>query len=171
MLWLNFFEASIGAIHKPLAVVLNAGGCREGWLQAELFRAGQRYDLKVNHHSLGKGKKADLSCGDGPQMLAEIKIVGAGYQSKMRHYIDSDARRMKRASTSKTKCFMILLIPDSELDSDSTLKTYLHSCSFGPKPVERSWPGFKLRMWEIDKKCRWKSTLSKRKGRSSGNYK
>jgi hypothetical protein len=82
--WIRFFTDTIDAIHEPLAVVLTASGCREGWLQGELYRAGRAYDVRVNEYSLGSRQTADLSCGDAPDMLAELKIVGADYFPKMR---------------------------------------------------------------------------------------
>src|SRR5262245_25875511 len=112
--WMTFFADTIAALHEPLSVVLQASGCREGWLQGELFRAGRRYDLRVNEYGLGGRQTADVSCGEAPDMLAELKIVGADYFPKMQGYIESDVARMKAVSTSGTQRYMILVIPRSE---------------------------------------------------------
>ena len=145
--WMKFFVQTVDAIHGPLAVVLNASGCREGWLQGELYRAGRDYDLRVNAYSLGSRQTADLSCGDGPDMLAEIKIVGADYFPKMRGYIESDVERMRAVSNADTQRFMILIIPHS--DTITPLGEWLTTCSFSPTCAEREWPGFRLRIWKF----------------------
>ena len=145
--WLHFFVQAIESIHEPLSVVLRASGCREGWLQGELFRAGRAYDLRVNEYSLGGRQTADLSCGEGPAMLAEIKIVGADYYPKMQGYIESDVERMRAVTTAGTERYMILIIPACE--TKTKLGDYLHSCSFSDTCVEREWPGFRLRIWRF----------------------
>lgn len=91
--WLNFFTESIAAIHEPPAVVLGASGCREGWLQAEIFPAGRRYDVRVNEFGLGNRKAADRPCDAEPKMLAAMKIVGADYSAKTQCAIEAGANR------------------------------------------------------------------------------
>lgn len=145
--WIAFFVNTIEAIQDPLSVILHASGCREGWLQGELFRAGRQYGVRVNEYGLGKRQTADVSCGEAPDMLAEIKIVGADYFPKMQGFIESDVERMRAVSTPGTQRFMILIIPRSE--AKTKLGEYLHSCSFSADCVEREWPGFRLRIWKF----------------------
>jgi len=145
--WLTFFVDTIEAINAPLAVVLKASGCREGWLQGELYRAGREYDLRVNECALGHRQTADLSCGEKPDMFAEIKIVGANYYPKMRGYIEADVERMRAASAPGTERFMILIMP--RCDAKTALGEYLKSCSFSTKCVERGWPNFRMRIWQL----------------------
>ena len=145
--WLNFFASTIEAVQEPLSIILTASGCREGWLQGELYRAGRQYDLRVNEHALGGRQTADLSCGETPDMLAEIKIVGADYFPKMQGYIESDVARMRGVNTAGTQRFMILVIPRS--DAKTKLGEYLHACSFSSQCFERDWPDFKLRIWQF----------------------
>ena len=146
--WLTFFADTIETIRVPLSTVLGASGCREGWLQGELYRAGHQYGLRVNEHSLGDRKTADLSCGDAPEMLAEIKIVGANYFPKMQAAIESDVERMRAVRTPGTQRFMILVIPRS--DVKTKLGDYLDSCNFPGRCVEREWPEFRLRIWRLE---------------------
>lgn len=143
--WLSFFEQTIERIRDPLSTVLLASGCREGWLQAEFFRAGRSLNLRVNEYPLGKRMTADLSHGRPIDMLAELKIVGSDHQPKMRGRIERDASRLKAVSLPETECFMILVIPRSQ--RKGILNSYLHSCSFSDRCFEREWPEFKLRIW------------------------
>lgn len=145
--WAAFFVDAIEAIHEPFSVVLTVSGCREGWLQGELYRAGRPYNLRVNEHRLGEHQTADVSCGPGPNMLAEIKIVGADYSAKMQGFIDSDVERMRAVSTPGTERFMVLIIPRST--AKTKLGEYLQSCSFSSDCVEREWPGFRLKVWRF----------------------
>jgi hypothetical protein len=138
--WMRFFVNSIDAIKSDLAYVAsNASGCREGWLQGELFLAAKRngYNLRLNEHPLGGRGKADLSWGDPARMIAEIKIVGANFQAKMRHAIDADVKRLREVRTRGIERYMILIIPDSEKNGKKIgkLKNYLDS-------------------WPVDGECR-----------------
>lgn len=145
--WLNFFADSIAAIHDPLSVILGASGCREKWLHGELFRAGRQYDLRVDEYNLGNSNKADLSCALRPAMIAEIKIVGADYLSKMQAAIESDVQRMREVGNPDVERYMILIVPRS--DAKTPLGAYLESCSFSSTCVEREFPGFRLRIWRL----------------------
>jgi hypothetical protein len=65
-------------------VVLEATGCREGWLQGELFRRLSPLDLgfSVNTFQIPDGK-ADISGTVPTRMAGEIKVYGiSGYQNK-----------------------------------------------------------------------------------------
>ena len=120
--------------------------------QGELFRAGrkQSLDLRVNEHGLGDRKRADLSCGDPPTMLAEIKIVGSWYFPKMQFAIESDVERMRRASAPDAERYMILVIPEwPETDGKTALGRYLDTCKFSDKCTERRWAGFHLKIWRL----------------------
>jgi len=146
--WMNFFTETIEAIHERLSIVLTASGCREGWLQGELFSAGRKYDLRVNEHKLEDRQTADLSCGPGPSMLAEIKIVAANYAPKMQTFIESDVARMRAVSSADTERYMILVIP--KCDVKTKLGDYLDACSFPKKRCfDRTWPNFRVKIWQL----------------------
>lgn len=143
---MQFFEQTIERIHKPLAVVLDAAGCREGWLQGELFRAGKKLGVCVNQR-FAPGQTADLACGDPLEMLAEIKIVGAWHQPKMRAAIESDVARLRAFKPKSVRKYMILIIPAG--DDLTALGTYLGACRFSRIGFDRTWPEFRARCWEL----------------------
>ncbi len=73
------------ALAPNLGVVLNAVGCREGWLQGELYRhlVAQDLDFQVNSYKLGPRKKADLYGIRPVPMIAELKVFGVeGFYNK-----------------------------------------------------------------------------------------
>jgi len=72
MKWPQRFLDFFCQIEAPFSKVLEADGCREGWLQAECFRAFQSCGLKTNQ--VVSGVKHDLVCDLHPKMIAEIKI-------------------------------------------------------------------------------------------------
>jgi hypothetical protein len=143
--WLRFFAFSIKKLESRLKIVLNASGCREGWLQGELFLLGQKYKLCVYSHGSGIGGFFDLSCGDGPDMLAEIKIIGALDPFKMRSRLQSDVDRVK-AMNKVADRYMILITPD--WDRLTTMSQYLDRCRFG-QCNDMKLDGFRLRIWQI----------------------
>lgn len=88
-MWFNYFREQFDNLAADLKVVLDASGCREGWLQGELFRRSSDQDFAVNTYRYpGLGGKADLeglrpvrSEGQAP-MVAELKIIGGNFAKK-----------------------------------------------------------------------------------------
>ena len=146
--WTSFLIEFFDNIQDALSEVLNASGCREGWLQGEFFRYGAERDLRVNEYSLGGQKRADLYCPKEPRMIAEIKIIGADYQAKMRDALDEDVDRLKRVVDSGLEKYMILIIPESEVRS-SGLGKHLNNARYSPECFEKSYPAFKVRIWRL----------------------
>lgn len=141
---LDFFDYSA----ESIGVVVNAWGCREGWLQGEMYRAGWRRGLQVNNYPLGGNKKADLCCLESPRMVAEVKVLGADYQGKMRYALDADVERLTAIPDSDLERYMVLVIPKCEVRS--SLGDYLDSVCFAPRCVEREYPKFRLRLWRLE---------------------
>ncbi|WP_137105596.1 hypothetical protein [Azospirillum argentinense] len=88
-MWFDYFHAQFDALAADLGVVLDASGCREGWLQGELFRRSPDQDFAVNTYPYTDiGGKADLEglrpCVTGGEaaMVAELKVVGGRFAKK-----------------------------------------------------------------------------------------
>ena len=146
--WLEFFEHTITTIQEQLSVVLDASGCREGWLQGEFFRAGVSRQLQVNRHSLGDGTKADLSCSE-PAMVAELKVVGALDSTKMQGLIERDVERMRQQRREGVDAYMILVVPDRE-SPPNKLDTFLRQCDFpNCQMVVKKYPQFTVKIWQL----------------------
>ena len=144
---MQFFDSFFRDTRESLAVVLNASGCREAWLQGELFRAGRSRDLRVNEFGLGARRKADLYCPVNPRMISEIKTIGADYYSKQQYALDDDVQRLREATESDLERYMILVIPRS--DSDTTLGHHLRSVTFSAECLERDHGSFVIRIWRL----------------------
>ncbi len=83
--WIGEIEAVFDSIESEFAIVLDAAGCREGWLQGEFFHRLNQRDgtFRVNWFQLAKNSHADLYGELHGKMVAEIKIVGQrGYLKK-----------------------------------------------------------------------------------------
>lgn len=96
--WINRIADSIAAANKGawLRQIFEAEGCREGWLQGELYLRHAADDgLKVNSLRIGPRAKADLSAhlsedpntGEiarlgGNPMIGEIKMLASTFQTK-----------------------------------------------------------------------------------------
>jgi hypothetical protein len=148
--WTRFFIDSIEAIRKDLAYIsAEASGCREGWLQGMLLLAAKKsgFDLRANEHPMGLRGKADLSFGDPPTMIAEIKIVGADFQSKMSRAIDADVERLRGVKTRRIERYMILVIREST--KTGKLKTYLDKWPLPAKGREIIGKGFSFKILRV----------------------
>ncbi len=64
MSWPDRFLALLADIARPMAVVLNADGCREGWLQGEIYRhfAPRHNGFRVNCSYRSGRVKHDVYC-------------------------------------------------------------------------------------------------------------
>ncbi len=78
MKWIDLFEQVFNSIAEPLSVVLNATGCREGWLQGEFYRhlIERDKDFMVNEFEIAPRAKADLYGEKPSRMVAEVKVYG-----------------------------------------------------------------------------------------------
>lgn len=147
-MWEQFFLDFFDYSAESIGVVVYARGCREGWLQGEMYRAGWRRGLRVNEYSLGGNKKADLCCLEPPRMVAEVKVLGAEYEGKMQYALDADVERLRRIEDSVLERYMVLVIPKSEVQS--SLGEYLTTVCYSTRCVEREYPEFNLRLWRLD---------------------
>lgn len=87
-MWQNLLADFFRARGADTAEILDASACREGWIQAELFREFHRAQpaagFVVNEFSYPNAprNKADLSASS-PGMVGELKVLGARYQRKV----------------------------------------------------------------------------------------
>jgi hypothetical protein len=147
-MWEQFFIDLFDYSAESLGTVIYAWGCREGWLQGELYRAGWRRGLRVNEFSLGGNKKADLCCRETPRMVAEIKILGGDYESKGRWALHADVERLRAVADGDLEKYKLLIIPESE--GSSLLGDYLHGVCYSKRCVDKEYPAFRLRLWRLD---------------------
>jgi hypothetical protein len=103
---------------------------------------------RTNAHPLGGRKRADLSFGEPPSMIAEIKVTGGWNAPKMRYRVEEDVRRMQHAEVGNAERYMILLI--RKTDPTRPLAVYLETCDFPGKCERRDWDGFSLKVWRLD---------------------
>ena len=144
--WGTQFRAFFEARQDEIAHILDAGGCRECWLQGEFYLAFRDKCLKTNVTS----KKYDLRCeADGVRpMIAEIKICGGDYSPKMQGYIEDDVRKLVSAGSAFER-YMILVI-DTRIGSK--LRKWLSN--FCPdvlheKVLDAESEKFTVRIWKI----------------------
>lgn len=77
----------IADFERELAEVLNASGCREGWLQGELFRrlrAKGIQDIRTNDYPYAGNVRVRADLWVPEKMVAEIKVLGdSGFHPKV----------------------------------------------------------------------------------------
>ena len=145
--WIAFFTSTFDAIHEPLAVVLSAPTCRKGWILGEMYRAGRQRNLRIDEYAVGDLGTADISCGQTPDMLAEVRIAGAAPGLKLHENMELLGQQMRTIGTPATQRFMILIIPHSQDDAEA--EKYLRPFSFARESVDHDWPDFRVRIWRF----------------------
>ena len=140
--WIAYFDQFFSPRAEELAVIIDAAGCREGWVQGEMFLHGRDLGLRTN----ATRSRFDLLC-PSPPMIAEIKICGGGYAQKMRGFIEGDVQKLSRAAGPYDR-FMILIV-DSRI-TDTPLGRWLTTCDFPHvRKHERCLSGLlAIRIWQ-----------------------
>ncbi|WP_417559943.1 hypothetical protein [Marinomonas sp.] len=87
--WMRVFCEFFDRNASQIGAVMYAEGCREGWLQGEMFRQSEDEDFMVNSYKIGsRGKALDLHgfrprSSSSPQtMVGEIKIIATSFLNK-----------------------------------------------------------------------------------------
>ncbi len=85
---------------KRLSIVLEANGCRELWLQGEIYRYLNENEIRaqtnVKFKSVDPYKSYDLVKKEDNGFIIEIKIIGGDHQSKMLSIFEEDFLRLYR---------------------------------------------------------------------------
>ncbi|MCH8315634.1 MAG: hypothetical protein IIA64_06635 [Planctomycetes bacterium] len=148
--WFQWFLAFFEKVKDHFAVVLDAAGCWEGWLQGEMFlqgRHGRDMTLFTNHPGVLNEGFADLFAVAHPPMVGEIKIVSAE-GTVMDSAIEKDVRRLRDRRVTATEAYMVLVIPKSE--KQTKLGYRLEKLHYSDQHVERDYGAFKVRIWRIE---------------------
>ena len=140
--WIALFRDFFEREHERIRTILDAGGCREGWLQGQLFLCGRHLGLKTN----ATARKYDLYC-EQPRMFAELKICGGDYMAKMQWAIECDIAKL-RAAPSATDRYMILVVDDRH--PEERLGAWLRSCMLDGAPCwEQRFDTVLIRIWRV----------------------
>jgi hypothetical protein len=145
MNWIEFFTSFFKAQKGRINRILDAGGCRECWLQGEMYlHAKAKHKVLLTNAS---SNKFDLSSGKG-RMVAEIKICGGDYQYKMTGLIEADVLKLKNAQQDKEK-YMILVVDTRKVKTK--LGKWLKAYKVDGAPPSQQIPSthFVAKIWEV----------------------
>lgn len=78
MNWIEYFNDFFAKLAGKISEILDAAGCRERWIQGELYLADRDLSIKTD----AKRQRFDVFCESQP-MIGEIKICGGDYSTKM----------------------------------------------------------------------------------------
>ena len=142
MKWMTFFEDFFHVDQESMARILSADGCRECWLQGQIFLFCNDGTIQTN----SMREKYDL-CGENPPMICEIKICGGDYQSKMKRFIQDDIDKLRKAKHECEK-FMILLVDNRH--PNTSLGKWLNEYQIeNSEYTEVAAHHFKARIWKL----------------------
>ncbi|MBD3897192.1 hypothetical protein IEI94_15145 [Halomonas sp. ML-15] len=81
--WGKWFVERISELEERLGYILELNQVRELWLQGELYlMSTDDQQLNLNVRDIIAGGSVDF-VGESPKMIAELKVCGRGYYSKM----------------------------------------------------------------------------------------
>jgi len=122
MNWIAYFTDFFRQRSEYVHSILDADGCRERWVQGEMFLHARGLHLKTD----ATRSRFDLLCPE-PPMIAEIKICGGEYAPKMQKLIQDDVRKLERAAGDWER-FMILVVDNR--NPHTSLGRWLTTCDF-----------------------------------------
>ncbi|MCX6996475.1 MAG: hypothetical protein NTV49_05195 [Kiritimatiellaeota bacterium] len=158
MNWITYFADFFRRRSEHVQAILDAAGCREGWIQGEMFLHARDLHLKTN----ATGSKFDLLCPE-PPMIAEIKICGGDYAPKMRGFIQDDVHKLACAGDVGQR-FMILIVDNRH--PETSLGRWLTACDFPHaerQDVTLS-ESVVIRMWQITEEAQPSPTVRLTRG-------
>lgn len=143
--WIAHFSDFFSRHSKPLEAILDAAGCREAWVQGQMFLDRGELQIKTN----ATRDKLDLRCAD-PPMIAEIKVCGGDYAAKMQAWIEADVDKLARVDGAYER-YMILIVDNRNLRT--RLGKWLTTCDFPHirKDEQMLPPAVLIRIWQIPK--------------------
>jgi hypothetical protein len=140
--WIAYFDDFFSKRAAKLAEMMKAAGCREGWVQGELFLHGRDLGIETNATRL----KYDILCKSAP-MIAEIKICGGDYSPKMKGLIEDDVRKLGRDPGDRER-FMILIVDTRK--ADSKLADWLRDPGFSDLKLDRKFSeSVAIKVWQV----------------------
>ncbi len=174
-MWLKKMEQFFERKKVALTEVLDAAGCREGWLQGELFREFRAMPgFMMNEFLIKKGETADIACAK--QMAGELKSIGADYSPKcitggaLRPFLkrdipqldssDSDLNlgswglvpdyfRLLNAPLPPGGSRLLILVADVQKSSTGSLATALRTIDFAGTSARVELPRGFVRIWDV----------------------
>ena len=81
-------------------------------------------------------------------MVAEIKVLGPIIRARCGTPLTPDVERMSAIQDGELERYMILVIPNSKVQS--SLGQHLSGVCYSPLCVERKYPEFGLRLWRLE---------------------
>ncbi|MUK78939.1 hypothetical protein GNP84_18835 [Aliivibrio fischeri] len=138
--WIGEFFST----HKlQVSKIFSAGGCRELWLQGQIFLHLEEEGLLTN----ATQHKFDLYLPE--RFVFEIKMLGGYFQSKVKDGLCADFNKLASKSLHEKKYVMLVL--DNQIGTDTKLYDSLSKFEHdsGKRLVELFFGEFSVIVWDV----------------------
>ena len=138
--WVDrFFETH----HHQIGKIFKAGGCRELWLQGQIFLYLEHEGLQTN----AKKNKFDLYSSD--RFACEIKVLGGYFQPKVKSSLYNDFNKLASKNLPEQKYVMLVL--DKQEGTNTRLYESLISFEHnaGSRLIESEFERFSVIVWTV----------------------
>lgn len=122
--------------------ILSAGGCRELWLQGEMYLFLNEDELRTN----ATKKKYDLykeGC-----FVIELKLLGGNYQRKVLGYLKKDFDKL-HAHLGTEKRYVLLVLDNSCQDSQLYDELFNYQSELAKQIYHKDYGGFCVILWRL----------------------
>ncbi|KDM89794.1 hypothetical protein [Photobacterium galatheae] len=128
--------------HAQIAKILNIGGCRELWMQGDIYLYLNDNDLRTNatRYKFDIYKKGHFAI--------ELKILGGQYQRKVLNDLENDFRKLSSNAVEQDQ-YVVLVLDNSSPETKlySQLSNYAHPA--GNLISQSDFGAFCIRIWKV----------------------
>lgn len=137
--WISeFFEK----ISNRLTRILSAGGCRELWLQGEIYLYLDDSTVKTN----ATLKKYDVYKENS--FILEIKLLGGNYQKKVISRLEDDFKKLADHSGLEQK-YMLLVLDNQCQNTTLYDQLYNYQHSSGKQVFYKDYRAYCVLLWRV----------------------
>ncbi|MBE8567781.1 MULTISPECIES: hypothetical protein [Vibrio] len=138
--WMSdFFDVHGNQISK----IFKAGGCRELWLQGQIFLYLEQEDLQTN------ATKSKYDLYQEGVFACEVKVLGGNFQSKVMNSLRADFDKLTSKEIPEEK-YVLLVLDKQEGTSTKlyrSLSTFSHKA--GQKVLDKDLGAFSVTAWKV----------------------
>ncbi|GAB6261205.1 hypothetical protein PSSHI_14480 [Photobacterium sp. R1] len=125
-----------------IAKILNAGGCRELWMQGDIYLYLNDDALRTNATKY----RFDLYKED--QFAIELKVLGGQYQSKVVSFLENDFRKLLSNTTVQDK-YVVLVLDNSSPETKLYSRLFSYAHPSGSLISQLDFGAFCVRIWKV----------------------
>ncbi|MCG6272310.1 hypothetical protein K6U70_09040 [Vibrio vulnificus] len=140
---LDWVSEFFGVHQNQISRIFQAGGCRELWLQGQIFLYLEQDGLQTN----ATKNKFDLY--QKGAFVCEIKVLGGNFQAKVKSGLRSDFDKLASKEMLEDKYVMLVLDKQAGTGTQLYKSLSLFEHGAGSRVLEQDFSTFSVTVWHV----------------------